>query len=42
MSSVVMEGEKAGVGDIPLQKQYQNVASLAPKDGEDSVKKVIL
>lgn len=26
---------ETGVGDIPLQEQEQNIATLASKDGED-------
>jgi len=35
-------GGKAGVCATPLQKQGQNVATLAPKDGEIPVKRVII
>ena len=35
----MMEREKTGVGDIPLQEQEQNIATL---DREDPLKKVTL
>lgn len=41
-SDVVMEGEKTGAGDISLQEQEQNIATLASKVREDPLKKVII
>lgn len=34
-----MEKRKTGVGDISLQEQEQNIATLASKDGEDPFEK---
>lgn len=41
-SDVVMEGKKTGAGDISLQEQEQNIATLASKVREDPLKKVII
>ena len=41
-SDVVMEGEKTGAGDISLQEQEQNIATLASKVREDPLKKVTI
>lgn len=30
-SGVMMEGKKTGIGDVSLQKQYQNIAILPPR-----------
>lgn len=39
---MVMEGEKTGAGDISLQEQEQNIATLASKVREDPLKKVTI